>query len=104
METNGTAYFVEHPSRINDLLVIHALDHEAPYEIVKDIYLSAIDYENFIADMTVDRDYIERYADLCTDGEIKKCLFIHSRNVHSGVLVVPEDRCWVKYAALIQDE
>ena len=40
MQKNGYAYFVEHPRRINDLNILHAVDQESLYGIVKEIYLS----------------------------------------------------------------
>lgn len=100
MQKNGYAYFVEHPRRINDLNILHAVDQESPYEIVKEIYLSIIDYENFITDMTVDRAFIENNAHLCENGKIKKCLYVHGRNPDTGILVIPEDCCWVGWAAI----
>ena len=45
----GTAYFVKYPRTLQDLLILHDVAEENPYEIVKDIRLQPIDYENFIA-------------------------------------------------------
>ena len=43
----GTAYFVKYPKTLQDLLILHDVAEENPYEIVKDIRLQPIDYENF---------------------------------------------------------
>ena len=55
MPKSGTAYFIQYPRVMEDLNVIHVLDWEKPYQVVKEIYLQAIDFENFVTDMTVDR-------------------------------------------------
>ena len=77
-----------------------------PYEIVKDIRLQPIDYENFITDMTVDRKFIEDAASLCENGEVKKCLFVHGRTAEKGVLVLPDpdENAYVGWAAYIKEE
>lgn len=102
MEKKGSAYFVQHPRLVNDLIVLHDVAEEMPYEIVKEIRLQAIDFENFLTDMTVDRQYIEDAAALCSDGEIKKCLLIRGRDPEYGILVLPEAKCYVGWAAYIR--
>ncbi len=102
MENTGTAYFIQHPRGVNDLIVLHDVADERPYEIVKEIRLQAIDFENFITDMTVDRQFIEDYASLCDDGDVKKCLVIRGRDPEYGILVLPEAKCYVGWAAYIQ--
>ena len=103
MTGTGTAYFVQHPRIVNDLIILHDVRDEKPFEIVKEIRLQAIDFENFITDMTVDRQYIEDYAALCDDGEIKKCLLIRGRDPEYGILVLPEARSYVGWAAYIRE-
>ncbi|MBR3739615.1 MAG: hypothetical protein IKN04_04040 [Clostridia bacterium] len=105
MEKEGTAYFIKYPRVIEDLLVLHDVSDEARYEIVKEIRLQPIDYENFYTDMTVERQYIEDSADLCDDGEIKKCLFVHGRSVKEGILVLPDpsENAYVGWAAYIRE-
>ena len=95
----GYAYFVKQPRILKDLFAIHAVDQEHQYEVVKEIELPLIDYENFITDMTVDRQYLEDNADLCSIGDVWKCLLIKRENKKDGVLVVPLDKAWVGWAA-----
>ena len=97
---NGRAYFVRKPSRMNNLLKPHRIEDEQNFEIVRTILLPQIDYENFVTDLTVDRDYLEQYAHLCgiEDG-VWKCLLIQQETAKTGILVMPEDGCWVGYAA-----
>ena len=103
MNKKGTAYFVQHPRIVKDLIVLHDVVDEQPYEIVKEIWLQAIDFENFITDMTVDRQFIEDYAPLCDNGEIKKCLLVRGRDPEYGILVLPEAKCFVGWAAYIRE-
>ncbi len=103
MEKTGTAYFVQQPRVVNDLIVLHDVADERPYEVVKEIHLQAIDFENFITDMTVDRQFIEDHAALCEDGEIKKCLLIRGRDPECGILVLPEAKSYVGWAAYVRE-
>ena len=95
------AYFVKHPSGIGSLTRPHLLSDERPYEIVKIITLTAIDYENFTNDMMVDRQFLEEIAEACVDGEVMRCLLAKRRGKPDGVLVVPECKSYVKWAAYI---
>lgn len=96
----NTAYFVKKPRRLKDLVRPHRIEDEAPYEIVKTVSLSRIDYENIATDMTVERAYIAQYAHLCgiRDG-VWRCLLIQQKNTKTGILVMPEDQSRVGYAA-----
>ena len=84
------AYFVKHPRTYLDLQVPHTTDHEALFEIVSTVELTAIDYENFIYGLDADRQYIEHNAHLCADGNIKKCILVKKGDKKDGILVVPE--------------
>lgn len=68
-------------------------------KIVKTVYLSAIDYENFIFDMLADRDFIEDSHTLCSQGEIWTCIFVCRKKSREGILVIPQNRCYVGWAA-----
>ena len=98
------AYFVRLPRRLEDLRKPHVINAERPYEVVKTVTLAAIDYENFITDMNADRQFIEDSADLCSEGETMKCLFVRQRGKSDGVLVVPDTpsyKEYVKWAAYV---
>ena len=101
MTCTGYAFFVESPRRIDDLIVLHPIELERPYEIVKTIKLAKIDYENFITDMVADRQYIEEHAGLCSRGNMWKCIYVQQRGSLDGVLVMPVDRCFVGWAAYL---
>ena len=98
-----TAYFVRRPSRIEDLTVLHLVEKERPFEVVKTVKLAKIDYENFITDMLADRQFIEDNASLCSRGEIWRCILVQQRGRSDGVLVMPIDGCYVGRAAYVCD-
>ena len=99
MDYTGFAYFVERPRRLEDLMVPHLVEKEQPYRIVTEIQLPAIDYENFITDMLADRQFIEDQGRRCKQGEVWSCLLVRRRGKPDGVLVMPEDGCYVGWAA-----
>ncbi len=103
MEKFGTAYFVDFPRVLPDLIQPHLIEAERPYEIVATVTLGKIDYDNFCADMEADRQFIEDYSELCGTGEVWKCLFVCQRGKPGGILVVPTDECYVKYAAYVAE-
>lgn len=100
MDRTGTAYFVDYPRVLSDLMVLHALDYEKPFRIVKTISLSALSYDNFCTDMLADRQFLEDNTSLCEEGNPLKCLYIHKHGAKDGVLVIP-DGCYVKWAAYL---
>ena len=87
------------PRRIEDLTVLHLVEKERPFEVVKIVKLAKIDYENFITDMVADRQFIEDHAALCSKGEVWRCILVQQRGHTDGVLVMPEDSCFVGWAA-----
>ena len=99
METAGNAYFVRSPRRIEDLHVLHLVEKERPFEIIKTVKLAKIDYENFITDMLADRQFVEDNAALCSKGTVWRCILVQQRGREDGVLVLPEDGCFVGWAA-----
>lgn len=103
MEMQGYAYFVERPRRLEELMCPHPIERERPYRIVASVQLAAIDYENFVTDMLADRQFIEDYGKRCKKGEVWDCLFVRRRGRTDGVLVMPEQECFVSWAAYFSD-
>ena len=95
----GKAYFVDLPRVLDDLIVPHDILAEQDYEIVATVKLGKMDYENFVTDMIADRQFIEDTFELCSEGEVWKCLLVQQKGEKDGVLLIPTDRCYVKYAA-----
>ena len=99
MDYTGFAYFVERPRRLEDLMTPHLVEKERPYRIVTEIQLPAVDYENFVTDMLADRQFLSDYGRRCMQGEVWSCLLVRRRGKPDGVLVMPEDSCFVGSAA-----
>lgn len=99
MDIHGYAYFVERPRRLEDLQCPHLIDKERPYHTVTAVQLPKIDYENFITDMLADRQFIEDYGKRCKAGDVWECLLVQQRGRSDGVLVLPEQGCFVSWAA-----
>ena len=99
MEKSGSVCFIRHPRTIGDLMQPRLHKHEREYQIVKTIELGKMDCENFITDMLADRQFIEDYAALCSQGEVWQCLLTRQGGCNDGVLVMPENGCFVGWAA-----
>lgn len=99
------AYFVKYPSRIEHLHRLHLLTDERPFFIVGRVLLPRIDYENFITDMTVERQFLEKWAPLCRaqKGCALPCVLVRQRGRRDGVLVVPDRAGFVIWAAYMKD-
>ena len=87
------------PRRLEDIRRPHLPARERPYEIVSRVKLRHIDYENFITDMLADRQFIEDKGEGCCSGAVMRCILVQEKGKKDGVLVVPEEGCYVMYAA-----
>ena len=65
------------------------------------VQLPKTDYENFINDMLADRKFIEDYGKRCKAGDIWNCLLVQQRGRTDGVPVLPEQGCFVSWAAYV---
>ncbi|MBQ7254990.1 MAG: hypothetical protein IJS31_01925 [Oscillospiraceae bacterium] len=96
-----TAFFIQHPRTIDDLRKPHFIEQEHAYMIAATVLLGKMDYENFIFDLCADRQFLQDYCDCCSDGSVFRCVLVKMRKATDGILVVPENRCFVKFAAYI---
>lgn len=103
MEKTGTAYFVDDARTWEDLIQPHLLEQEKPYEIVKTVMLGKIDYENFITDMLVSRDYLEDPGELSFRSQIWECFCVRQRGRTDGVLVMPDRDGFIELAAYLPE-
>lgn len=101
MTERKTAYFVRYPRILEDLQVIHLVDAERPYEIVKTVQLSKMEYENFTTDLLADRAFLDGFPETKWNETVHRCVFVHARGQKDGVLVVPTKEGHVKLAAYI---
>jgi hypothetical protein len=53
--------------------------------------------------MLADRQFIEDNAALCSRGQVWQCLLVRQRGCSEGVLVMPENGCFVGWAAYYAD-
>lgn len=95
----ASAYFVYRPRTSAELTVPHLLSDEREYETAKEVVLPRIDYENFITDMLVARDFLEDDAPLCSWRPAIKCLLIRRQSGTEGILTVPDKSGFVLWAA-----
>ncbi len=97
----GRAGFVSRPRRIDDLRdENNTRFEEIDYEVTTIVNLDPVDYEKFITDMTVSRDYLEDVSGNREEEKKVKCLLVVGRGFSEGVLVVPNDEGFVDYAAI----
>ena len=104
MDINKRAFFVERPRRLEDLQFPHLIERERPYRIVATVTLQRIDYENFITDMLADRQLIEDHGQSCKTGDVWDCLLVQQRGHTDGILVLPEQGCFVSWAAYYYED
>ena len=97
----GYVYFVRCPRVLDDLLVPHPLNRERGYEVAAIVALEAIDYEIFITDILVDRQFIEDHEALCFRGGTWTCILVHQAGRKDGILVIPEDGCYIGWVAYV---
>ncbi len=95
-----TAYFVNRSRILENLKAPHFAETEEPYEIIKEVTLSKIDYENFVTDMLADRKFLDGYD--VVGASPKQCILIQQRGEQTaGVLVVPTTDGHVQSAAFV---
>lgn len=89
--------------RMGELLCPHPIEKERPCRIVAAVSLAVIDYENFLTDLLADRQFIEEPGGRCKRGDVWACLFVRRRGQPDGVLIPPEQACFVGWAAYIRE-
>lgn len=92
------AWFAFRPRTAADLTLKKRAGKWMEYRIVKTICLNGIDYENFTTDLLADRQFIEDHFALCV--EPGDCLLITGKRQEPGLLIIPWQKCYVRYAAL----
>lgn len=98
--TTNRAFFVNRPREINDLFIPHPVEKEQSFYVKKHIVLLPHDYENFVTDLLVEREYIAKSEFSYTGrDDILECLFVTQMNSDEGVLVVPDENGFIKLAA-----
>lgn len=104
MRNTSTAFFVDDHRSWEELLRPHLLEQESPFEIVRTIPLNRTDFENFITDMLVARDYLEDPDGRCSRAQVWQRFFVHQRGHTEGVLVMPDRDGFVEWAAWLPED
>ena len=96
----GSAFFLFSPRNADEFNQPFPLDHIQPYRIIGHIKLSGMDYENFVTDMVVEREYLEPFEELCHTGAVYECVLVcRQGNNRTGILVIPDSGGFIKCAA-----
>ncbi|MBQ9412252.1 MAG: hypothetical protein IJU29_04030 [Oscillospiraceae bacterium] len=105
MNGQRSLIFTYHPESILDFGDASIPKAVLPHQIMDRIVLEGLEYENFIMDMRVERQFIEDCAPLCASGNRQNgCLLIQQGGQKAdGILVIPENGGCVKYAAEYHD-
>ena len=96
---NGQAWFVRRPRDLEALRALHPLDAERPYRVAAELFLTDMDFQNFITDLAADRAFLERYAPLCADGPVPACLLVRCEGEKYGILALPGKAGFLEWAA-----
>ena len=99
-----TAYFVHRPRSIGDLMTPHRLEEERPFEIVEQVTVDDLAYENFMWDLYPQREFLLAGCESCRSGAPMRCLLVRYRDAKDGILVTTLDPELVEYAAYYRDE
>jgi hypothetical protein len=100
------ALFTKLPRVFGEIANLTAVKNLKPIKIEKTIALSGDDYDNFITDMTVERQFLKNNSYLCRidDEGIWHCLLVVRQGHHQGILVMANEVGFLDYAALFWEK
>lgn len=85
----GYAFFVSRASHVEKLKGLHLLKKEVPFIVEKNITLRKEDYENFVSDLGVERQFIDENKGLCRiEKGIYHSIFVRCWGKKDGILVM----------------
>ena len=95
------AFFINRPSRIEDLIPPRIVGDAHPYKVTVMVELSGIDYHNFITDLKVDRPFLEEHSNKSYIAQgVWHCILVRQKGRSDGLLVMTSGRdfpSWVAY-------
>ncbi len=104
MDADKRAYFVFSPRRAEELKEPHLLEREHPFRVAGQIALDGIDYENLLADLRVEREYLEPFEDVCHTGDVYACVLVCRQGYRrEGLLIVPGTGGFIRCAAFYRE-
>jgi hypothetical protein len=87
----GYAFFVNRAPRVEKLKRLHLLKKEVPFIVEKNITLRKEDYENFVSDLGVERQFIDDNKGLCRiEKGIYHSIFVRRWGKKDGILVMSD--------------
>ena len=86
-------FWVPAPARLEDIIQPH-ISEAHPFVVAKAIRLPWEDYENFVTDFLVEREFLTNNADVCKVDEdgTWHCLLVLQRGHTDGVLAMPDEQ------------
>ncbi|GEM_PF-1910812 len=101
MAIERTAIFVHRPRRIEELTDSGDAGKRKAYQVIRTVELTVIDFENFITDLLVEREFLTGCGQ-GTVGSVLPCVLVQCRRFPFGVLTAARDG-WVEWAAVLDD-
>lgn len=94
----GQAVFVSMPRNLDELM--NPKDFVLKkYEVVKEVELDNLAWDNFADDLQIERDFLEtpKYQSIYLD--VFECILVHTPNIPHGILAVADEDGLIQYAA-----
>ena len=101
------AVFIPRPRNAEELKCFNYKMQFREYSVVEKLRLSLTDYENFCADMQVQREFLAGRSEKCACGMRWSCLLVCTKKRSGGVLVIPREdgsTAWAAYVVHRQGE
>lgn len=97
---SGTASFVQTARNLDDVITCEKRS-ESPFVVEKELVLSTTDYENFVSDLGVEREYLQiEHARCKTIKGTRHCLRVMSKKLQNGLLVQCTDTGYPEWIAI----
>lgn len=95
--------WVTGPTCLADIVTLNISERHY-YVVERVIKLMREEYENFISDFLVSRDFLIQHAKQCRVDEngVWHCLCVLQRGMTDGVLVMADEQGFIKHAAYLQ--
>lgn len=94
----GQAVFVSQPKNLDELM--NPKDFMLKkYEVVKEVELDNLAWDNFVDDLQIEREFLEtpKYQSIYLD--VFECILVYTPNIPHGILAVADEDGLIQYAA-----
>lgn len=94
----GQAVFVSQPKNLDGLT--HPTNFVLKkYEVVREVEIENMEWDNFIDDFEIERVFLETPEFQSINVDVVKCILVYSPNIPDGVLAVADSEGYIQYAA-----